>query len=223
MTALAAAVLALAGPACGDGDVSGSASPTTTATAVPTTLPPATAPPSTTATTAPAAATTTRPAAAATTTTALPTPATAIIGPDTVAGIPLGANKSAAIGVLGIPTVSGQTTDLSGATYDFLRWSLDGNRGLTLNFRTPSATSPLLTDWQVTAVGPTTALGIKVGDTASQVTAAYGPLQAFCCDSRVASVERNGGRLIVIVDNAGSLVRQLIGGDPAFWSRSIAD
>jgi len=38
----------------------------------------------------------------------------------------------------------------------------------------------------------------------------------------IASVERGGGRLIVIVDNATGLVRQLIGGDPAFWSRSIA-
>ena len=45
-----------------------------------------------------------------------------MIEPDTVAGIPLGANKSQAIAVLGNPTVTGQTTDLSGATYDFLRW-----------------------------------------------------------------------------------------------------
>ena len=209
------ALVALA--ACNDGK--DTATPTTA------TSPVTTAPPASTTTTAIVVTTVGSPpttTAGATTTVPSPTAATAVIEPDTVAGIPLGSNKSQAIAVLGTPTVTGQLQDLSGATYDFLRWDIGGNRSLTLNYRTPSATSPLLTDWQVTGRGPATRLGIRVGDTTNQVTAAYGPLQDFCCDTKVANVERGGGRLIVIVDNASQVVRQLVGGDPAFWSRSIA-
>lgn len=162
-------------------------------------------------------------AATAPPTTAKVTAANAIIEPETVAGIPLGSNKSAAIAVLGDPTTTGQDTDLRGTKYDYLRWSLSGNRGLTLNFRTESVTSPLLTDWIATAAGPATKLGVKVGDSAETVTAAYGPLQNFCCDSKISNLERGGGRMIVVVDNASQVVRQIIGGDAGYWSRSIAD
>lgn len=200
------AALAFAFAACGsDGDVD-TATPGSTAVAT------------TTATTAATIPATT----AGPTTTAKPTAATAIVEPDSVAGIPLGSNKSAAIAVLGNPTSMGQETDLTGAKFDFLRWAI-GNRALTLNYRTPSATSPLLTDWIVTGPGPVTRLGRQVGDSANQVTASYGPLQTFCCQSKVASVERGGGRLVVIVDNTSQTVRLLVGGDPGYWSRSIAD
>lgn len=148
--------------------------------------------------------------------------ATAVIEPDTVAGLPLGATKSEVIAVLGPPTRTGQETDLSGARYDYLRWELDGNRGLTLNFRTPSVTSPRLTDWIATAKGPRTRSGIQVGDPATKVVTAHGALQAFCCDAKIASLTRGAGRLIVVVPNGGA-VGQLIGGDEAFWSKSIAD
>lgn len=148
--------------------------------------------------------------------------ATAVIEPDTVAGLPFGATKSEVIAVLGPPTRTGQETDLSGARYDYLRWELDGNRGLTLNFRTPSVTSPRLTDWIATAKGPRTRSGIQVGDPATKVVTAHGALQAFCCDAKIASLTRGAGRLIVVVPNGGA-VGQLIGGDEAFWSKSIAD
>jgi hypothetical protein len=135
----------------------------------------------------------------------------------------LGAGKSQAIAVLGPPTTSGQETDLSGKKYDFLKWQLSGNRGLTLNFRTESVTSPLLTDWNVNAPGPVTKGGVQVGDTAAKVTAAHGALQVFCCESKVASVVDGPGRMIVVVADDTQKVIQITGGDPGYWSRSIAD
>jgi hypothetical protein len=206
--------LALASVACGsDGDDT-AASASTTATVAPTTAAPTT-------TVAPSP-TTTRPPAA-TSTTRRPTPATAVIEPDTIAGIPLGATKSQAIAVLGQPTRTSQETDLSGKKYDSLSWDLSGNRGLVLAFGTESVTSPLLTDWKATGPGPATKAGVQVGDAAAKVTAAYGALQAFCCDTKVASVNQGAGRMIVIVGNASQKVDQIVGGDPAFWSRKIAD
>ncbi len=197
--------------ACGSGD--DEAAPTTTSTAAPVTS---------TTTTAPAPTSTTR-AGAATTTTARPSAARAVIEPASVAGIPLGANKSQAIAVLGQPTTTGQETDLSGKKYDYLRWQISGNRGLTLNFRTESVTSPLLTDWTANAPGPVTTGGVQVGDGAAKVTAAHGALVTFCCESKVASVTQGAGRMIVVVADDTQKVVQIIGGDPAFWSRSIAD
>lgn len=170
-----------------------------------------------------APATTVATTVTSTTTTVLAARASsAVIEPDAVAGLPLGATKSEVLAVLGPPTKTGQETDLSGATYDYLRWELDGNRGLTLNFRTPSVTSPRLTDWIATAKGPMTTLGVQVGDAATKVVAAHGALQPFCCDATVASVTQGGGRLIIVVPDGGA-VAQLIGGDESFWSRSIAD
>lgn len=206
--------LALTMGACGsDGDDTAAPS-STTATAVPTTVAPST-------TLAPATTTTRAPAA--TSTTRRPAAATAIIEPDTVAGIPLGATKAQAIAVLGQPTRTSQETDLSGKKYDALSWDLSGNRGLSLAFGTESATSPLLTDWRANAPGPATKSGVQVGDAAAKVTTAYGALQAFCCDAKVATVNKGAGRMIVIVGNAGQKVDQIVGGDPAFWSRKIAD
>ena len=208
---LVLSVVVVAG--CGsDGD---DAAPATTA-APPTTT---TAAPTTTI----AASTTTSRAPAATSTTRRPTAATAVIEPDTVAGIPLGATKSQAIAVLGQPTRTSQETDLSGKRYDALSWDLAGNRGLSLAFGTESVTSPLLTDWKATGPGPVTKAGVQVGDAVAKVTAAYGALQAFCCDTRIANVNQGAGRLIVIVGNASQRVDQIVGGDPAFWSRKIAD
>lgn len=180
-----------------------------------------TAPTSTTG--APAPTTTTRAPTATTTTTGRVTAATAVIEPHQVAGIPLGATKSQAIAVLGPATRSGQETDLSGKTYDYLNWDLSGNRGLSLAFGTDSVTSPLLTDWKATIAGPRTTGGVQVGDAAAKASAAHGSLAAFCCDTRVASVTQSGGRMIVIVGNASQKVDQIVGGDPAYWSRKIAD
>jgi hypothetical protein len=208
---LTLALGAVLATACGSGG--DEAAPTTTSTAAVVT---------TTSTTAPAATSTTR-GGGATTTTARPSAARAVIEPAAVAGIPLGANKSQAIAVLGQPTATGQETDLSGKKYDFLRWDISGNRGLTLNFRTESVTSPLLTDWSVSAPGPVTEGGVQVGDGVAKVTAAHGALQAFCCETRVASVTEGPGRMIVVVDNATQRVTRIAGGDPAYWSRSIAD
>jgi hypothetical protein len=148
---------------------------------------------------------------------------TAVIEPDTVAGLALGSTKTQVIAVLGTPTRTGQDTDVSGARYDYLRWELDGNRGLTLNFRTPSVTSPLLTDWSATAKGPRAQSGSQVGDAAAKVVAAHGTLQEFCCDSKIASMKQGAGRMIIVVPNWAGTVRQIIGGDESFWSRSIAD
>lgn len=203
------AVAAACGPNEDDPVVAGQGGATTTSTAAPT---------STTTSVAPA----TTAAPATTTTAAASKAATAVIEPDTVAGLPIGATKSEVIAVLGTPTRTGQETDLSGAKYDYLRWELDGNRGLTLNFRTPSVTSPRLTDWIATAKGPRTKSGIQVGDPASKVVTAHGALQAFCCDAKIASVKQGPGRMIIVVPNGGA-VGQLIGGDEAFWSKSIAD
>ena len=176
----------------------------------------------TTATTLAPATSTTRPAAA-TTTTGRIAAANAVIEPHQVAGIPLGANKSQTIAVLGPPTRTGQENDLSGKRYDYLAWDLSGNRGLVLAFGTDSVTSPLLTDWKATGAGPRTTGGVQVGDTSAKAASAHGALTAFCCDTKVASVTQSGGRMIVIVGNASQKVDQIVGGDPAFWSRKIAD
>lgn len=145
--------------------------------------------------------------------------AEAIIEPDSVAGIGLGANKSEAHAVLGTATSSGKHTDVNGEEYDFLHWQLDGQRGLTLNYRFPTGVSPKLTDWQASASGPRTVTGVEVGDSAGEVVAAYGPLEPFV-GIEIAAVEQGGGRMIVVVDNGA--VTLIIGGDPAFWMRSIA-
>lgn len=199
----------------GCGSEGDNAAPATTTTAAPATT---IAAPTTT-----AASTTTSRAPAATTTTRRPAAATAVVEPDTVAGIPLGATKSQAIAVLGQPTRTSQETDLSGKKYDALNWDLTGNRGLSLAFGTDSVTSPLLTDWKATGPGPVTKAGVQVGDAVAKVTAAYGALQAFCCDTKIANVNQGAGRMIVIVGNASQKVDQIVGGDPAFWSRKIAD
>jgi hypothetical protein len=206
------AFLAVVAVGCGSGDDTATPETTvTTATSVPTstTLAPATS--------------TTRAPAATSTTTARVTAATAVLEPHQVAGIPLGATKTQAIAVLGAATRSGQETDLSGKKYDYLSWDLSGSRGLSLAFGTDSVTSPLLTDWKATIAGPRTAGGVQVGDTAAKATAAHGALAAFCCDTKVASVTQSGGRMIVIVGNATQKVDQIVGGDPAYWSRKIAD
>jgi hypothetical protein len=57
----------------------------------------------------------------------------------------------------------------------------------------------------------------------AQVTTAYGALQAFCCDTKIANVTQGAGRMIVIVGNANQKVDRIVGGDPAVWSRTIAD
>jgi len=204
-------LIAAVAVACGSGD-DDTAAPDASTTVAPTTA----------TTLAPSTTTTGRPAAA-TTTTRRPTAATAVIEADTVAGIPLGANKSQAIAVLGQPTRTSQENDLSGRKYDALYWDLSGNRGLSLAFGTESVTSPLLTDWKATGPGPATKAGVQVGDAAAKVTAAYGALGAFCCDTKVATVNQGAGRMIVIVGNASQKVDQIVGGDPAFWSRKIAD
>lgn len=197
---------------CGSGN--DNAAPTTTTSAAPaTTVAPTTTVPVTS---------TSRPASTSTTA-ARQTAAKAVIEPHQVAGIPLGATKSEAIAVLGPPTVTGQEADLSGKKYDYLRWQFSGNRGLFLNFRTDSVTSPLLTDWIASAPGPTTKAGTQVGDTAAKVVVAYGPLTGFCCESQVASVTQGPGRMIVIVPNESKTVSRIVGGDPGYWSRSIAD
>jgi hypothetical protein len=208
----ALAVLALTAVACGSDD--DNAAPATTTTEAPTT----TVAPSTT-----AAPTPTTRAPAATSTTRRPAAATALVEPDKIAGVPLGATKTQAIAVLGPPTRTSQETDLSGKKYDALYWAFSGNRGLSLGFGTDSVTSPLLTDWTVTAPGPATKAGVQVGDPVAKVTSAYGALQAFCCDTKIANVTQGPGRMIVIVGNASQKVDQIIGGDPAFWSRKIAD
>jgi hypothetical protein len=214
------ALAALATASCGSGDDK-AAPPTTTAAPVPTST--STSAPATTSTARTGTSTTTTRPGAVTSTTVRRTAATAVIGPASVAGIPLGATKAQAIAVLGQPTTSGQENDLSGKKYDFLTWRLDGNRGLTLSFGTESVTSPLLTDWMANATGPVTTGGVRVGDSAAKVTAAHGALLPFCCDTQVASVMEGGGRMIVVVPNATQKVASITGGDPAYWSRKIAD
>ena len=208
-------VLLLAGAACSDDDGEEAGVAATTSTAAVATTGAST-------TSAPAAVTTSPSSAPATTTTPANRAATAVLEPDSIAGVEVGSNKSDAIAALGPPTSTGRETDLSGAMYDFQRWDFAGNRGLILNYRTPAVTSPLLTDWTATAPGPATVRGIKVGDPASAVVAAYGPLTGFCCDRQIASIEKGAFRMIVVVE-PGANVTQIIGGDPGFWSRSIAD
>lgn len=211
-------VLGIAGAVgCGSDNDADKAAPSTTeavATTVTTSGVSTTAEPAT-ATTAAGASSTTKVAGASF--------RTAVVEPDSVGGVDLGATKSEAIAVLGEPTATGIQEDLSGKTYDFLRWNIDGNRGLVLNFRTEAVTSPRLTDWLVTATGPATVKGIKVGDAMAKVTGAYGALQPFCCESQVASVTKGAGRMVVVVDSGAGTVTQIIGGDEAYWSRSIAD
>ncbi|MGH9277853.1 MAG: hypothetical protein ACRD12_07055 [Acidimicrobiales bacterium] len=145
------------------------------------------------------------------------TAATAVVEPDSIGGIPLGATRQEAIEVFGPPDSTAE---------DQLRWQFGGGtaRGLTLFFRSGSTFSPGLTDWIATARGPVTAKGVGVGDGAGAVIAAYGALDPFCCETKVASVEQAGGRMIVVVGSYGtSAVGQVIGGDPKAWSRSIAD
>ena len=143
------AVGAVLAAGCGAGD-DDTAAPTSTAV---TSTPPSSGLVSTvTAAPATSAAPTTRPGATSTTRGGQAA-ARAVIEPHAVAGIALGANKSQAIAVLGSPTMQGQETDISGKKYDYLRWQFSGNRGLFLNFRTESVTSPLLTDWIATAPG----------------------------------------------------------------------
>ena len=205
--------------ACSDGD-DDEAGPTTTPSTTSTTTVASTSVASTSVASTTAAPATTAPAT--TTTTARVTAATAVVEPDTIAGIPLGTNRSEANAVLGLPSETGSGTDLAGDRYDFSRWNLAGNRGLTLYYRQTGVTAPLLSHWQVTAPGPATARGIKVGDPSSAVVTAYGPLQPFCCDVQVASVTRGPGRMIVIVE-PGAAVTQIVGGSEASWSRLIAD
>ena len=218
-----ASVASVAATGCGSDDDE-SAAPATTTTS-PGTSVASSVPATTTApvTQGPATTATTTPASTAPPTTSGQAAAKAIIEPNAVAGIALGSNKSQAIAVLGPPTTMGQEADLSGKTYDYLRWQFSGNRGLFLNFRTESVTSPLLTDWIATAPGPATKGGVQVGDGAAKVVAAHGALQAFCCNAQVASVTEGAGRMIVVVANDNQQVTQIIGGDPGYWSRSIAD
>ena len=215
----------LLGAACGGGDEEVSpttAVPSTTTTVTPATTTTTTGPAATTTVVAPPSTTRPLPPTTTATTVAAGRAATALIETDSIAGIPLGANKSQAITVLGQPTTAGQETDLSGARYDFQRWEFAGLRGLLLNYRTQGATSPLLTDWAATAPGPVTAKGITVGNPASAVEAAYGPLGPFCCGLQRAEAQKGPGRMVVLVEPGGN-VTQIIGGDPGFWSRSIAD
>jgi hypothetical protein len=216
MRRLLASLLLVSGVTVGCGSGDDTAASSTTVTSAPATT-------VATPTTVAAATSSSRPPAGAITTTARLTAATAVIEPHQVAGIGLGANKSQAIAVLGPPTRTGQETDLSGKKYDYLAWDLAGDRGLVLAFGTDSVTSPLLTDWKATAAGPRTTGGVQVGDTSAKTAAAHGALTAFCCDTKVASVTQAGGRMIVIVGNASQRVDQIVGGDPAYWSRKIAD
>ena len=146
-------------------------------------------------------------------------PAQAVLEPDSVAGVGLGTNKSEALAVLGPAGSQGKRTDVNGEEFDFLHWPLDGGRGVTLNYRFPTGLSPKLTDWQATARGPATSKGVQVGDSADQVTAAYGPLEPFV-GAHAAFVDQGGGRLMVVVD--GGTVTLIVGGDPEFWMRSVA-
>lgn len=217
-------VVALVVVACTD-DGGEEATPTTAPGPATTTEPPDT--------TAAAGAATTAAAANAPATTAAASPATtaaagagaaatARIEPNAIAGLPRGSNKSAAYERFGNPNASGQDTDRAGATYEFLRWELSRNRGLTLYYRALGVTSPLLTHWQVTAPGPATARGIKVGDPASAAVAAYGPLEPSCCGALMVSVTEGGGKLVLLMDPAGTVVHQILGGTESSWTPLIA-
>jgi hypothetical protein len=146
-------------------------------------------------------------------------PAQALIEPDSIANLGMGTTKSEAHAVFGAPTSDGKQFDVHGNQYDFLHWQLDGNRGLPLNYRFPEGVSPKLTDWHANARGPVTKKGVRIDDSAGQVTAAYGPLEPFV-GAQIVRVNQGGGQMIVIVD--GGSVRSIIGGDQEFWMRSIA-
>jgi hypothetical protein len=135
-----------------------------------------------------------------------------VLEPDSVAGIPLGATKDQAQAVLGPATTITSEKD-SGGRYDTLRWQLSGGRGLSLSFRSGSRFSPGLTDWRADVAGPATAAGVQVGTAAGDVMAAYGALSPFCCRSKVASIERAGGRLVVVVPDGTQRV-EFIGRRP---------
>jgi hypothetical protein len=111
----------------------------------------------------------------------------------------------------------------SAGTYQRLHWQLSGNRGLALSFRAGSRFSPGVTDWQSDIRGPATAAGVQVGDQADKVIAAYGPLADYGCATRVASIERGNGRLVVMVLNNTRIVHRIVGGDPNAWMRTIED
>lgn len=146
----------------------------------------------------------------------------AVIEPDSVAGIPLGATKDQAAAVLGPATTTTTERDSSGP-YQTLRWQLSGSRGLALSFRAGSRFSPGLTDWRTDIRGPATAAGIEVGSELDKVVATYGPLADFCCATKVASVERGGGRLVVMVLKSTGVADRIVGGDPKAWMRTIEE
>jgi len=77
-----------------------------------------------------------------------------VVGPDTVAGLALGATKTQVLAVLGKPAVTEQATDVGGAKHESLSWRFSGNGGLTLSFRPYSRFAPGLSDWITTAAGP---------------------------------------------------------------------
>ncbi len=145
-----------------------------------------------------------------------------VLEPDSVAGIPLGATKDQAAAILGPATTTTSERDSAG-TYQTLRWQLSGTHGLALSFRAGSRFSPGLTDWRTDIRGPATAAGIEVGSQAEKVIAAYGPLADFCCAAKIASVERGGGRLVVVVLNSNGLADRIVGGDPNAWMRTIEE
>jgi hypothetical protein len=150
-------------------------------------------------------------------------PSAALVGPGTVAGLAIGATRAEAVAVLGTPSSEPTGSDVGGSTFASLRWDFDEDGGLVLNFRGGSGASARLTDWTATAPGPRTEAGIEVQDAAAEVEAAYGALEPFCCEATVATVTWGDGRMIVVVDEVSKQVTQIIGGDPGYWSRSIAD
>lgn len=216
---VAAAVAVVAAFAIGRAtSVVGGPKPTATSAVGPATAGPISTTPTTTTTSPPAST-----MVLTTTTTVKLSAATAVVGPDTVAGLALGATKAQVLAVLGKPAVTEQATDVGGAKYESLSWRFSGNGGLTLSFRPYSRFAPGLSDWIATAAGPRTAAGVQVGDPAAEVVSAYGALQPFCCSVKVGSVEKGGGRMIVAVDDATGKVVDITGGEEAAWSRSIAD
>ncbi len=150
-------------------------------------------------------------------------PATAVIEPDSVGGIPLGATAAEVEFALGTPTTRGRVTDLHGREVDFRTWQIQGDRGLVLSFPSTGASTPRVHHWSTHTPGPSTAKGVQVGDPASKVTAAYGPLEPFVvAGSHAATVERGGGTMVVVVDDASQQVDVIIGGDRESWMGGIA-
>lgn len=145
-----------------------------------------------------------------------------VLEPDSVAGIPLGATKDQAAAVLGPATTTSSRQD-AGGSYQTLHWQLSGSRGLALSFRVGSSFSPGLTDWLSDIRGPATPAGIEVGSPMEKVIGAYGPLTDFCCASKAASIERGGGRLVVVVLNGTQVADRIVGGDPRAWMRTIEE